>query len=43
MPEIYLRSLPRNRLIRGAYLMIQRYLRHNVGSQRPRWPFTCCL
>lgn len=33
MPEIYLRSLPRNRLIRGAYLMIQRYLRHNVGSQ----------
>lgn len=27
------RSLPRNRFLRGAYLMAQRYLRHNVGIQ----------
>ena len=26
-------KLPHNRLLRGAYLMIQRYLRHNVGIQ----------
>ncbi len=26
-------SLPRNRFLRGAYLMVQRYLRHNVGIQ----------
>lgn len=25
--------LPQNRLLRGIYLMTQRYLRHNVGSQ----------
>ena len=25
--------LPKNRWLRGAYLMTQRYLRHNVGSQ----------
>ena len=25
--------LPKNRLLRGIYLMIQRYLRHNVGIQ----------
>lgn len=25
--------LPKNRLLRGAYLMVQRYLRHNVGIQ----------
>lgn len=33
MPEAYLRHLPKNRLVRGVYLMVQRYLRHNVGSQ----------
>lgn len=26
-------KLPRNRFLRGAYLMVQRYLRHNVGIQ----------
>ena len=26
-------SVPRNRFLRGIYLMIQRYLRHNVGIQ----------
>lgn len=26
-------TLPQNRLLRGAYLMVQRYLRHNVGIQ----------
>ena len=26
-------SVPRNRFLRGIYLMIQRYLRHNVGNQ----------
>ena len=25
--------LPKNRFLRGAYLMVQRYLRHNVGIQ----------
>lgn len=25
--------LPKNRLLRGVYLMVQRYLRHNVGIQ----------
>ena len=28
-----LRPLPQNRLVRGAYLMTQRYLGHNVGIQ----------
>ena len=28
--------LPKNRLLRGIYLMIQRYLRHNVGIQSVR-------
>lgn len=27
------RPLPQNRFLRGIYLMIQRYLRHNVGIQ----------
>ena len=26
-------SVPRNRFLRGIYLMVQRYLRHNVGIQ----------
>ena len=26
-------KLPRSRVLRGAYLMVQRYLRHNVGIQ----------
>ena len=26
-------KLPRNRVLRGGYLMVQRYLRHNVGIQ----------
>ncbi|SFP33329.1 membrane protein [Oscillibacter sp. PC13] len=26
-------QLPKNRLLRGIYLMVQRYLRHNVGMQ----------
>ena len=25
--------LPKNRFLRGVYLMVQRYLRHNVGIQ----------
>ena len=33
MREAHLRPLPQNRLVRGIYLMVQRYLRHNVGSQ----------
>ena len=28
-----MRNLPQNRLLRGGYLMTQRYLRHNVGNQ----------
>lgn len=28
-----LRPLPRNRFLRGVYLMVQRYLRHNVAIQ----------
>ena len=34
------RPLPQNRF-RGIYLMIQRYLRHNVGSRALHWPSTC--
>ena len=33
MNQDELKPLPRNRLLRGAYLMIQRYLRHNVAIQ----------
>ena len=33
MPEVHLRPLPKSRFFRGIYLMVQRYLRHNVGSQ----------
>ena len=33
MRETNLRPLPKNRFLRGAYLMVQRYLRHNVAIQ----------
>ena len=26
-------ELPKNRFLRGVYLLVQRYLRHNVGMQ----------
>ena len=26
-------ELPKNRFLRGIYLLVQRYLRHNVGMQ----------
>ena len=26
-------ELPQNRFLRGIYLLVQRYLRHNVGIQ----------
>ena len=35
------RPLPQNRFLRGIYLMIQRYLRHNVGIRALHWPSTC--
>ena len=33
--------LPQNRFLRGIYLMIQRYLRHNVGIQSAALASTC--
>ena len=35
-------ELPQNRFLRGIYLLVQRYLRHNVGMQERLWRFTCC-
>lgn len=31
MPSLYMPPLPKNRFLRGIYLMVQRYLRHDVG------------
>lgn len=33
MDDLEIKPLPRNKFWRGAYLMMQRYLRHNVGIQ----------
>ena len=33
MDDLGVKPLPQNRFLRGAYLMLQRYLRHNVGIQ----------
>ncbi|MEG1658635.1 MAG: YihY/virulence factor BrkB family protein [Oscillibacter sp.] len=33
MAHFNLQTLPKNRFLRGIYLMVQRYLRHNVGLQ----------
>lgn len=31
MADFHVQDLPKNRFLRGIYLMVQRYLRHNVG------------
>ena len=35
-------ELPQNRFLRGVYLLIQRFLRHNVGMQGAAWRSICC-